>query len=400
MLVPNWKLEIKACGTAAALVFLVWAAQFAPGRWATLAQVVLAAIPVGALAFLITWALARRRDRKERDLLAAFPRCKHGVNKVRGPKCESCRKEVETEFADKNPWVYDRNPKGDVHGYGKGVLEDVYPPWFARNEIQEKIIKAIIGEPGDKSNEMKAAWDTATPKIEVHVTVQGTKVSPMKHIRYATLQATIHSNQREAYSAACGRELKEIDAAAMWVMTGEESSNGPAYGDINITRTYQEDPHFSDKPNAWKGEWRQFQDKEPPPEAPKCARCGHEYSEGDVMDRHESALGTEYSCYPSCKPAPKFKAGQWVRSLQYGLCRVTGNRRQWFPTLVDAANKEQQASESSLEPAIPRRGEWWQWTTDYATTKEPFLWTETELDFSKFVAQGALVPVNFGKGNG
>lgn len=60
----------------------------------------LLAFNVGVFLFLVRWLWCKRADRLA-EAGAARPRCKHGADKLRGPKCAECRKEDEEYFAEK-----------------------------------------------------------------------------------------------------------------------------------------------------------------------------------------------------------------------------------------------------------------------------------------------------------
>lgn len=133
----------------------------------------LMAFNVGLFAFLLRWLLQKRADRRA----DVRPRCKHGVDKLRGPKCQACQSAVAQEFAqyeqakktkEQDPWVYDKDAPGDFKidpdwakkardsygDVGRGIAEDVYRMSLQR----ERIRAAIFGRPGDKSNELKCEW--------------------------------------------------------------------------------------------------------------------------------------------------------------------------------------------------------------------------------------------------
>lgn len=57
-------------------------------------------VTVILLAKVIGWASQCRRQRKAKDLLDAYPKCKHGA-RVFGVKCDKCYRETEAFFADK-----------------------------------------------------------------------------------------------------------------------------------------------------------------------------------------------------------------------------------------------------------------------------------------------------------
>lgn len=62
---------------------------------------VVAAGFVGFLVFLIFYEVARLRERRVRDIERARPKCKHGRDKLRGPKCEECYEETRAYFEEK-----------------------------------------------------------------------------------------------------------------------------------------------------------------------------------------------------------------------------------------------------------------------------------------------------------
>lgn len=62
---------------------------------------VVGSVTVGLLAFVITWAFGRLRERRQKLLDATRPRCKHGADKFRGPRCTSCIAEAKAFFEEK-----------------------------------------------------------------------------------------------------------------------------------------------------------------------------------------------------------------------------------------------------------------------------------------------------------